>query len=88
MQEKTGSTTAGFGMGFLAGEVVITSDFLTKVSMAMLLTTAVLASMLMGVINDGKPKYGLKYAPTIMVGSFVVFFIANHVVGKYIIGLA
>lgn len=88
MQAKTGTTTAGFGMGFLAGEVAITGDFLTKMSMVMLVMTALLASMLMGVINEGKPKYGLKYAPTIVIGCIIVFFIANYVVGRYIVGLS
>ena len=87
MQAKTGITTAGFGMGFLAGEVTMTADFLTKISLFMLIMTSLLASMLMGVINEGKPKYGLKYAPTIIIGCMVVFFIAKYVVGKYIVGL-
>ncbi len=88
MQTKIGPATAGFGMGFLAGEVTITPDFLTKMSMIMLIMTALLASMLMGVINEGKPKYGLKYAPTIIIGCIIVFFISNYFVGKYIIGLS
>lgn len=87
MQEQTSSATAGFGMGFLAGDVAITPEFLTSMSMFMLFLTAVLASILMGVINEGKPKYGLKYAPTVIIGCFIVFFIANHFVGTYIVGI-
>lgn len=88
MQEKTGTATAGFGMGFLAGEVVITAEFLTKISIIMLVMTALLASMLMGVINDGKAKYGLKYAPIIIIGCFVVFFISKLFVGNFIMGIS
>lgn len=88
MQEKTSSSIAGFGMGFLAGEVTITADFLTSLSLVMLFMTAVLASMLIGVINEGKAKYGLKYAPTVVGGCYLVFFVSVRVVGKYIVGLS
>ena len=75
-------------MGFLAGEVTLTADFLTKIALVMLVMTSLLASMLMGVINEGKPKFGFKYAPTIIIGCIIVFFIANYVVGRYIVGLS
>ena len=88
MQEKTGGVVSDFGMGFLAGEVTITPDFLTTLSLVMLFLTGVLASMLIGVINEGKPKYGLKIAPTVIGGCYLVFFVSVRIVGKYIVGLS
>ncbi len=82
--QEAGPTGAGFGMAFLAGEITITADFLIKVSVVLLAVTSVLAAMLMGVIQEGKSKYGLKYAPFVMIGSFAVFFIVRHFIGSFL----
>ncbi len=83
MQAKTGASTAGFGMSFLAGEVAITPDFLTKVSIGMLIMTGLLASMLLGVITEGKAKYGLRYSLIIIVAALVMFAISKYVIGLF-----
>lgn len=88
MQSKSSGDVAGFGMGFLMGEVTITPDFLTNLSLIILFMTAVLASMLLGVINEGDQKSGLKYAVTIMVGSILIFFWAGRAVGSYLLGMS
>ena len=87
MQAKSISSTADFGLGSLMGTVTITPGFLMQISTGLLLMTSVLASMLMGVINDGKPKSGLRYAPMIFFGCMVVFFASNILVGKYLLGI-
>ncbi|MBW2971177.1 hypothetical protein KY320_03385, partial [Candidatus Woesearchaeota archaeon] len=68
-------------------EVSITPDFLSNLSLIILFMTAVLASMLLGVINEGNQKSGLKYAVTIMVGSMLIFLWAGRAVGQYIVGM-
>lgn len=76
-------TNIGFGLSFLAGEITITTGFLTKVAIIMLIITALLASMLIGVIREGKSKYGFKYAPLTIIGSFVVFFVVRGLISGF-----
>ena len=83
MQAKTTATTAGFGMAFLAGEITITVDFLNKVSIGMLIITGLLASMLLGVITEGKIKHGLRYSLIIIIAALVVFAISKYVIGIF-----
>ena len=83
MQAKAGVSDAGFGLSMLAGEITITADFLTKLSIAMLIMTSLLASMLLGTIKEGKPKYGFRYAPIIIVGSLIAFVVFRHFVANF-----
>lgn len=88
MQSKTLQSSTDFGMGGLMSTIPITQGFMMTISMSMLFFTSILASMLMGTINEGEPKSGLKYALGIMAACLVVFFIANIIVGKYVLGMA
>ncbi|MBS1266664.1 MAG: hypothetical protein MAG795_00632 [Candidatus Woesearchaeota archaeon] len=88
MQMQTSAQSAGFGMGFLVGEIVISPLFLKKVSVVVLILTSVLSSMLLGVINEGEPKSGLKFVPTIMFSCLVVYFITVNIVANFLVGLS
>lgn len=83
MQENVGLSDVDFELGFFAGEAVITTDFLTKVAITMLVTTSILASMLLGTIQEGKPSYGLKYAPAIMTGTFLAFVVFRQIIANF-----
>ncbi len=89
MQAKSGAGagTAAFGMGFLAGDIVITVDFLLKVSIAVLIVTSILASILMGVISEGKPRSGVKYVPLLIAGTLIIFAVFRVVIGNFFGGL-
>jgi archaeal flagellar protein FlaJ len=87
MQSMSIASTTDFGLGNLMGAVTITPGFLTQIAVGLLVMTSVLASMLMGTINEGKPKSGLRMAPVIMAGCIIVFFVSGMIVGKYILGL-
>src|SRR3989338_24455 len=82
MQEKSNISNVGFGLEFLAGKVVISPDFLTKVSIAMLVITSLLASMLLGVIKEGKEKQGLRYAPMLIIGCLTMFYVSKYIIGN------
>ena len=84
MQGAAGTTEVGFGMAFLAGAITLTPEFLTKMSIALLFITSLLASMLMGVIVEGKEKYGLKYAPLVITASLILFAISEHVISGFL----
>jgi pilus assembly protein TadC len=73
----------GFGLGFLAGELNISVSFLVKASYAMLVGTSLLACILLGVIVRGKPKYGLRYTPMVVIGSLAVFAALRYAVSSF-----
>lgn len=83
IQAKAGITTAGFGMSFLAGQISITPEYLTKIAVVSLVVTALLASMLISIISEGNPKYGLKYSPFIMGGSLLMFVISRYLIAVF-----
>ncbi|MBU2561180.1 MAG: type II secretion system F family protein [Nanoarchaeota archaeon] len=83
MQSKASAGDEGFGMSFLAGEVAMTPEFLIVISVVMLVTTSLLASMLAGVIVEGKGKYGLKYAPIVITGTLIMFFVFRHLITAF-----
>ncbi len=72
----------GFGMQFLSGGVMMTPEFLTTISLILLIVTSILTSMLIGVIKEGKELYGLRYSPVLIIGTLMTFFIARYIVGS------
>lgn len=83
MQSSATLSTDEFGLGFLSGDIEITPDFLTNISMVILTLTSLLATMLIGTITHGKIKFGLKYAPFVMFASIILFFISKEVVTSF-----
>jgi pilus assembly protein TadC len=84
MQISTKVSEAGFGMAFLAGTISLTPGFLTVVLVVVISVTSLLASMLMGVIMEGKEKYGLKYAPLLITGSLIVFAVSRYIINSFL----
>lgn len=82
VMQQSASMSNTFGIGFLAGDIAITVDFVQTVSIIMLLVTGILASVLIGVIRDGTLRSGLRYSPFMISGSLLVFFIARIVIGN------
>jgi hypothetical protein len=72
---------ASIGLALFSGEIIITTDFLFKTSIILIILTGLLASMLIGVIQEGKMKDGMKLAPIIIIATFAVFFIAKNLIG-------
>lgn len=84
IQEKTNSSSDVYGLGFFSGEMALTSEFLVKIAVVMLMATGILASMMIGAIKEGKAKYGLKYAMFISLSSVAFFFIIRKVAVGFI----
>lgn len=76
LQANTGSV--GFGMGFLMGNVQVSTEFMFMLSIIMLIVTSFSASSLIGVIKKGRVKHGIKYFPFIAILCIVIFFAANY----------
>jgi len=70
----------GLEMNFLIGEGFST-DFLVNVSTIIILFTTLIASLLMGVIVEGKEKYGLKYAFFLVPLSLIIFYLMRFLSG-------
>jgi len=87
LQADTSVTSDDFGLGFLTGDLEITTQFMTYVSYGQMLVTSVLASMLLGVISDGQMRQGFRMAPIIAGVSFAVFFISKFFVGNFLAGI-
>ena len=83
MQSSATLSTDEFGLGFLSGDIEITPEFLTNVSLIILTLTSLLATMLTGVINKGEMKAGLKYSPFVILGSIVLFYISKIVISGF-----
>lgn len=66
-----------FNLGLMQNGIAVTPTFLTFLSISMLTVTCLLASLLMGVINKGSMKYGLKYAPFLIAGGLIMFTLAR-----------
>jgi len=80
------SSGSEFGLGISAGEALITPEFLHIFSIVFLIVTGLLASMLMGVIKEGDPKYGFRYSPIIVGAAIVIFYISKAVIFSFTAG--
>jgi len=76
----TGGSQIGFGF---SGQLPVTPEFLVSLSIVMLIGTGVLASVLHGVIKEGRAKEGLRFAPLVVIASIIMFFVARHVVSGF-----
>ena len=57
------------------GGVGITAEFIKQFSIISLITSSIMGSLILGLINDGKEKKGLKYMPILIGLSLVLFFL-------------
>ncbi|MBN1940658.1 MAG: type II secretion system F family protein [Candidatus Diapherotrites archaeon] len=81
------STIANADLGavsFLSTELLITPEFMRMVGYALLIGNAILSSMFIGVISNGKAKMGLQYLPAILIASAVVFTVFGFVLSGFL----
>jgi len=64
----------GMDMGLLGGGGSIDPDFLMNASLFTVAMTALISSFLIGIISEGKEKYGLKYAMMFVPLSVILFY--------------
>jgi len=62
------------------GGVSISDEFLFQFSIAAILITTVFGGLILGLINSGREKDGLKYAPILSIIALLVFFAATFLV--------
>ena len=74
---------AGIGGGFFAGAggLPITPDELFWFALASITVTTVFGSLIIGLIQTGREKNGLKFIPILVLGAIGVFFLARFIIG-------
>jgi len=73
------SNVQGLDLGLLGGAGAIDPEFLMTMSIVTVAITSLISSFLIGIINTGKEKYGLKYALMFVPLSLVLFFAFTYV---------
>ena len=75
------------GISFNRGEINVSPDFLFMFTGLSLMITSVFAALIIGIINKGDEKEGLKYIPVLIVISMFVFIVSRNFVGGIFTGL-
>ncbi len=86
LKSKMGSSELVGELGMGGGENSITVEFLTNASYIIIFITTGLASAMIGVITEGKEKYGAKYMPILTTIALVLFYFARIGVSSFIGG--
>jgi archaeal flagellar protein FlaJ len=86
LMSGAGSGAAGAAIGLAGGEITIEPEFMITLAYIVLAVNSILAGIFMGTISGGKVRDGLKFAPVIMIGCFVIFSIALEVIGAMVLG--
>jgi Flp pilus assembly protein TadB len=89
IQENSGldaAASAEFDIGF-GGQIGITPEFLRIYAYVLLFITGLLASYFSATMIEGDGKSGLRIAPAIIGGSFIVFVISSFLINNVLGGL-
>lgn len=68
------------GLPVFVGGSTIRPEFLADIAVVLIVATSLISCCVIGVINDGEEKYGLKYAPFMMLIPLALFYVARHFV--------
>lgn len=79
MQSRNAGSNSNDLVGF-GGELVITSDYLITISYVVMFLTGLFACFFLGSIVDGDGRKGLKFAPLLIGGPYILFFVARFVI--------
>ncbi len=80
------SESAGSSIGLVGGKITIEPEFMKNLAYTVMAVNSILAGVFMGTISGGKIRDGLKYAPFILVGSYILFTVALEVIGALVLG--
>ncbi len=65
----------------------VSSDFLLLFSIAAIIVTTVFAGMIIGIINSGREKGGIRYIPILMTIAFAVYIAAGMIINSMFAGI-
>jgi archaeal flagellar protein FlaJ len=72
---------------FTLSKISISSDFIMYFSIIFMMIIDVFASLVIGLVNKGEEKQGLKFFPAIIILSIVIFFAARIFLTNFLKGL-
>jgi len=78
------ASTPGLATGFLNSKINISTQFMFYASLILLIGNALLASIFVGVIAEGKTKNGLKYFLPMLVSSVILFFVFKEIISSFL----
>ncbi|MBN2101935.1 MAG: type II secretion system F family protein [Candidatus Aenigmarchaeota archaeon] len=96
MSQFGASTSAGtssvpmMGMGMFSGGgggAQISPDFLFIFSILSLIITAFFSGLIIGIIDSGKEKSGIKYIPIFVILALVIFLVSNGMLDAFFAGM-
>lgn len=79
-------TAAQSNLPFSFSEVPISVNFVVYFSLAFIIVTDFISTFVIGIVNKGEGKAGLKYFIPILVASLTIFFIVRKVISGILIG--
>ena len=83
--EIPATAIAGLPVGL--GKVNITESFAIQFAILSLTTTAILGSLVLGLISRGESKEGVKFMPFLIIFALLIFFMARFLIGTVLGGL-
>ncbi len=83
----TMETTAQMSLPFTLSSVNISTTFVKYFSLVFILFLDILAALIMGLVNKGEEKEGLKYLIPLLLISFGIFFLVRILLSGFISGL-
>jgi pilus assembly protein TadC len=78
---SSGDVDSEFDLSLMSGSMDITKEFILTMAIIMIVITAIFSSMLVGVINEGSKKSGLRFALWVVIASVVMLFISKLMIG-------
>jgi archaeal flagellar protein FlaJ len=78
-------TSTAINMPFVISKVTIEPVFITWFSIIALSISAILSSLVLGLINNGEEKEGIKFIPLLVSISIVMFFIVKFLIGRLLV---
>jgi pilus assembly protein TadC len=73
-------STMGGGMLSKAGAPTISADQLFWFATSSIVITTLFGSLIIGLIQSGKEKNGIRFIPALMCGALIVFFVAQYLI--------
>lgn len=79
--------TSTVSLPFTLSKINVSITFIKFFSVFFIIVIDILASLVLGLINKGEEKQGLKYLPAILIVSLSIFFIARTLIMNFMSGL-
>jgi len=72
---------------FTMSAVTISSEFVKYFALVFIISTDILAALVLGLVNKGEEREGIKYLPALLILSLATFFIIRLALGGFMQGL-